>query len=378
MTQIVKKPRKFGVNSKPNSKIETIDNGSNKWLNGISDQLSSPSLDEDIDVKAIPLNLINIDLTNPRELDIEPNDIISNIEILRLPSKAFNNIDSDWVEGYYEKINGLFGDSKKSSDLLNVAMFAASIKSPKNLINPITVWREETTFYLFAGERRYLAHLILEASHIVTRIWAEKPNPFDIRLLQWQENTQRENLSLHEKLINMKQILGEWNVLNPTQKMTVRKFGHILTMGKSQAGQYLRLVLTTNAALLVAIKANKIRVLDEACVLEGMSKDELHDYLENSENKSINNASDQNKQRTNESNKSEQNHDGKATSKYQLAIKVNKNANIKTISFIADALLKEIASTELNHLVEGYDLKNSKEMGSMLNTILEYLEAKNE
>ena len=99
---------------------QTISNNvdDDKWLSGIHSQIISingDGIDANVDVRAIPINLIKIDPTNPRELDIEPDEIIKHIDVLRLPKEAFLSSDQ-WVDDYTKNVKNLFGDTKKAKD----------------------------------------------------------------------------------------------------------------------------------------------------------------------------------------------------------------------------------------------------------------------
>ncbi len=162
---------------------------------------------------------------------------------------------------------------------MNLALFAASLKTPKNIMAPICVWREETSLYLFAGERRYLTHFFMGASHALTRVWHEKPNRFEMKILEWQENHEREDLSIFEKLTNMRQILEEWGKIHPEEKMTVRRFAHLASIGRSQAGVWLKIAKCENIDLNSALKAGRFSGIEPAYELSGMDSKKVKEIL---------------------------------------------------------------------------------------------------
>ncbi len=69
-------------------------------------------MNEDIDVRAVPIDLIHIDPTNPRELEITPDEIKNNIAILRLPVATYGEEDN-WIAPYINQVEILFGKTKK-------------------------------------------------------------------------------------------------------------------------------------------------------------------------------------------------------------------------------------------------------------------------
>ena len=376
---LAKKKKPFGLGASRNKQIKEdvlAEKGDDKWLEGISSQFNGNSDDDDLDVRAVSMQLLLLDPTNPRELDIHPDEITSNMDVLKLPESALVDGCEGWIDAYKEKVIALFGETKKAQDCLNVAMFAADLKSPKNLINPITVWRDETSFYIFAGERRYLAHLLLEAGQIYTRIWNSKPNRFDMKILQWQENNLREGLSLHEKLVNIRQILEEWSKEFPDQKMTVRKFTHLISMKRSQAGNYLRVARSDIDALNDAIKFGSISTIELAYELVGLNISQIESYIARISageviSKEMIKDEISGPDNTEKSLKPTKN---KLKAKRPLALKLNKKANQKSVAFIVNTLVDKINSETLSDSINALDLKESKGLSQALNSIIEFIE----
>jgi ParB-like chromosome segregation protein Spo0J len=371
-----KRPLGLGAAGKKQEKPkESVGEGDDKWLAGIGAQFTGSS-DDEIDVRAITLNLIILDPTNPRELDIDPDEITSNIDVLKLPESAFSDEDDEWIDLYKAKVFSVFGETKKALDFLNVAIFAADLKSPTNLLNPVSVWREETSFYLFTGERRFLAHLLLGAHQIYARIWDSKPDRFELRILQWQENNLRENLSLHEKLKNMQQILDEWSLKYPDQKMTVRKFARLVSKNRSQAGCYLRVVRSEDEALQKAIQLGAVSSIDLASELAGLDQNNLALYLSKIDSGETITKEIISQEKNDPSNLSAQKKpkDNEPKTKKQFALKVNKKADQKPIAFIVNTLVEKINSESLSNIINSYDLDDPKELPKALNSVLEFIE----
>jgi len=362
--------RKAVTNEKPGLD-QTEGQGTHKWLQGIRSQFDEITAPEDLNVQFIPLHLIYTDPSNPRELEIAKDEIQANIDRLRLPEDAFQE-DGEWYEAYSERAVELFGDTKKARDILSIARFASDLKRPENLINPISVWREETSFYLFAGERRFLAHVLLEAQYIATRVWKDKPSSFDKTILQWQENHSRENLSLWETICNMEQILEEWSKIFPTSKMTVRKFAQLVSVKRSQAAVYLKVVSSKDKGLQGAMKAGNIKAIEVAHELVCLNSKERKEYVARIQAGEI---------ITKEmivAGKKEQSvtvQPQKPLSQVkQVALKLNKKANPQPVAFIVNTVVEKLNEGGLTERIKRFDLDDPSGLSAALTELLDYID----
>lgn len=349
----------------------TLEQGTNKWLKGISAQFDDTEAPEEVNVQFIPLHLIYTDPSNPRDLEIGKDEIQANIDRLRLPEDAFRE-DGEWFEAYCDRVKDVFGDTKKTQDLLSIARFSADLKGPENLINPVSVWREETSFYLFAGERRFLAHVLLETQHIATRVWKTKPSSLDKTILQWQENHSRENLTLWEIIRNMDQILEEWGKVYPSSKMTVRKFAQLVSVKRSQAAVYLKVVLSNDKGLLDSMKAGDIKAIEvahELVCLNGRDRKEFIGRIQSGEivTKEMIVAGKKGQV-------------GKVQSKKpsspvkQVALKLNKKANPQPVAFIVNTVVEKLNQSDLTERIKLCDLEDPSGLSTALTELLEYID----
>ena len=362
--------------SSSSSISKEAENGSNanRWIAGIEAQLgdstSADELESGLDVQAVPLENIKIDDSNPRELAIEPDEIRAQIGILKLPTEAYGEGD-EWIATYEGRVKATFGDTKKADDCIKLAMFAASLKSPKNIMAPICTWREETTFYLFAGERRYLAHFFMGASHAITRIWHHKPNAYEIKILEWQENHEREDLSVHEKLTNMRQILRERKIMHPEERMTVRTFSRIISIGKSQAGVWFKLATCTNELLNSAIKSGVVNNVNVAYELAGLDSAEIEKHL-----KEVSNGQPASNDSSGESSGVREKAKVKKSLPSAQVLRLNKKANLAPARFIVSTVAESIGDDELKDELDALNLEDPKGLTKALSVLLEFIESK--
>ena len=140
----------------------------------------------ELHVEIIPLRKITLDPENPRDLILDIDDLHIGIK----------NDDPLYDRKVSEK-ERLMSLSKSISD--------------QGIINPIVVYKHNDLYRLIAGERRTLASIIAGRADIPAKILTQKPAPLKLSLIQWIENIEREDLSLWERICNLKKILHAYS-----------------------------------------------------------------------------------------------------------------------------------------------------------------------
>ena len=144
-----------------------------------------------LNYKIVPLDAIEFDPENPRELSITKQDV----------TNGLNNLDP------------LF--SIKNKELESLQQMAETIKK-YGVRNAVEIYKIGTKYRLIHGERRCLASLIAGKVDITAKILDEKPNMLDLRLLQLIENAQREDLTLPDFLNNIRLVIQEYKRASDT------------------------------------------------------------------------------------------------------------------------------------------------------------------
>ncbi len=202
---------------------------------GLSQQ-GKDSLDGKLNVQFLPLEIIKIDSTNSRKL------LIGIEDIKKGPKFPKGDFDEEAQALYKSQLIGFYLKQEepalKIKQHLNLAIFAASIKKPENLDNPITVVQNGAYMDLIAGERRTLAHHILGAEFIQATI--KKFTEYEKAELQYQENAKQEQLSLSEQINAVSKLVLEWEKKNDV-KMKRLNAVSVLGVVKTQAGYLLTL-----------------------------------------------------------------------------------------------------------------------------------------
>jgi ParB family transcriptional regulator, chromosome partitioning protein len=137
--------------------------------------------EDSLNVEMVTLDRIEIDLDNPRSLGLNPTDP-------RLI--ADDDPDNEYKKKALTQLEGL----------------AESIRAV-GVQQPIKIYRHGSGFRIAFGERRYLASILAGKKSIPAIILFERPP--HLRLLQYVENVQREDLSAWNRIQNIRAILEE-------------------------------------------------------------------------------------------------------------------------------------------------------------------------
>jgi ParB family chromosome partitioning protein len=198
----------------------------------------------------LPLSRIELDPENPRKLAIDITDVRQGIR----PDDPRYQL--------------------KQVELEKLKELAHTIKA-SGIINPVVVYKSGELYRVVAGERRSLASLLAGKQEIEARVFNEKPKGFDLKLIQWTENTAREDLTLDERLGNVREIIREYQQLPGKQgEVTATTLKTITGLSLSQTTYYMA-VLNAPDDVQRHIQQGDIRNLDKAALLAGISSPEL-------------------------------------------------------------------------------------------------------
>lgn len=193
----------------------------------------------------IPVTRIIFDEENPRNL------ALSRVDILKPLLKS----DPQYL--------------LKKSELEKLQELATSINK-SGLINPVIVYKDGENYKLVAGERRCLATILLAHENIEARVFHERPNEMDLKLIQWFENTAREDLTLIQRLNNIKMLLDKYKDFQKSEKaLTIAELSNITGLSTSHASRYLSL-MNGPRDVFDSVKRGEITSLKKASYLAGL------------------------------------------------------------------------------------------------------------
>lgn len=230
------KKKRFGIS-------EALTRGFSETINVVE---NNPGLFRNT---VLPLSRIELDPDNPRKMAIDLKDVRAGI----LPDDPHLH--------------------QKQGELDKLKELAHTIKS-SGVINPVVVYKLGDVYRVVAGERRCLASIIAGKQEIDARVFNEKPRGFDLKLIQWIENTAREDLTLAERLNNVTEIIHEYQHQHGQVEVTATLLKSITGLSLSQCTYYLA-ALSAPADLQIEIKNGTIRNLDKAAMIATATSSEL-------------------------------------------------------------------------------------------------------
>jgi ParB/RepB/Spo0J family partition protein len=335
--------RKLGLNRAGTGKIDTTSTNENteKWAGAVAGQLTTKEKVRDISVKTVPVTYIKADEDNPRKLAINIELLTKISEKLPASDKIKTESNNEWIESYVTTVVNEFElTGKQIGDFQSIVEFAASLKSASRLLHPIVVWRDESTFHLIAGERRLLAHILLNETHISAKIENVKPERHDIDTLQWEENIHREDMTLYEKVTRVRKLIEATIGMD---KISVTKLANKIGRSRAEAQRYLAVLRYPSNIIIDAIELGKITDLKRAASLAQLSQQDIESSLSGA----------------------------KPKPKQNQVIKISRAANKDVMKQIIQAAAKQLnAESELDDL----DLNKTKDLNVAFNQLAHWLE----
>ena len=201
----------------------------------------------------IPTTEIVMDKDNPRKHKITVGDVLDGL----------NNEDSQYEE--------------KNKELTGIRDLSGSIKRD-GLMHPVLVYKAGHGYVLVAGERRFLATLLLRYKHIEARVYQVKPHALDLKIAQWVENDSRKNLNLFNQLSNVQSIIDEYERVNSPKPLRAINLAGILSVSRQQAQFFVGIL--SNKVLMKNIEDRKIKTQKLArSLINANTQEEIDDVL---------------------------------------------------------------------------------------------------
>ncbi len=203
--------------------------------------------------EVIPLSRIEVDPDNPRELSISAQEVQRGVN----PSDPL----FEAKEGELERL-------KRMGDTIQ----------KKGLINAIVVYKHGDQYRVIAGERRFLSCLLIGKQDIQSRIYGERPSEEDLRIIQWIENNEREDLILKDRIGNIKAIIESIQAQQPEMRMTGTVLKDVLSVSLPQASNYLSIFKAPDDVK-EKIDSGKINSVEKAAFLSKIKNRDMRSTL---------------------------------------------------------------------------------------------------
>ncbi len=272
--------KKFGSKRAGTGTIDETAPNSLRWASSAAQQMKAAGAATLLNVKRIPVAYIREDEHNPRRLALGTTDIAGVAGRFPIDRERLARDDEAYLDEYLEQVEA-GGDlqDKAIGDFQSIAEFAFALKSADRLLHPIVVSQHDTQFHLITGERRLLAHLLLGEPAIDARIRDTAPSPLEKHLLQWEENIHRDDLSLVEKLGNLRQLIDAWKDEKGVQSISVSQFAVLTGMPRSVAQRYLAVIRCPVPALLAAIESGNVSNIMQAARIAALAPADIEALL---------------------------------------------------------------------------------------------------
>jgi ParB-like chromosome segregation protein Spo0J len=268
--------KKFGSSRAGTGTIDEAATNSRRWATSAAGQLSTAGGVVALNVKRIPVKYIREDAMNPRKLALGTADIAALATQFPIDKDRLLRDDDGYLDEYLEVVEANSGmQGRAVADFQSIAGFAFALKSAERLLHPIVVWQNDTQFHLIAGERRLLAHLLLSEATIDARIRDAAPSSLEKYLLQWEENIHRDDLTLFEKIDNLREMMEAWKLNKGVQTISVNQFAALSGLPRSVAQRYLAVIRCPSPLLLKAIEEGRITNVKQAANIAALPVAEI-------------------------------------------------------------------------------------------------------
>ena len=350
--------------------------GGNKFLEGIDEQLNRAESLQRLEIQTIPMSSVSFAPGNPREL-LDPDLIRKNLPALQLPPAAFEDSgDSDWEESYQAVVKEALGAGEEADQMMDIARFAASLKSPEGMIHPIMVWREEGTFFKITGERRYLAHVLLGAQTIRATVLEEKPQALEFRLLQHQENTQRVNFLLFEELSSLESVLEAWKEKTGERSITAVRFGKLIGKSRPVAQRFLKVITSGTPNLRKAIRDGRLNDIQKASEIATLSPEQADATLAKYIRGELTTRTDIRREKAKQGKRTRRTaSQGRSKTNIinPMFVRTMRPKDARAIGKMVSLLKSPLNSEELNAQLEKLSMENPKDVGLAFQKIFDHI-----
>lgn len=207
---------------------------------GISEQLMEDQHVGEGEATVQPLERIRLNPHNPRRLPMGMEAIRTMAESARAdigiapdatPSEALLDALATRIEA--------ITDPREREAMEELLVLAASIYR-NTLVQPIAIERlAEGDFQVIAGERRYLAHLLLGRASIRAML-RQGGDALRSRLIALAENVARVDLSLAERINAIEEVIQVYGEINPGTEMTGVALSRLIHEPKRTCQRYIK------------------------------------------------------------------------------------------------------------------------------------------
>lgn len=297
----------------------------------------------------VSLSRIMLDPENPRDLSLNKQDVLKGIE---------QNDPNH---------------QRKQAELESLRTLTHSIKKA-GVRNPVELYKEGDSYTLISGERRVLASVLADKIDIPAKILDSKPDELQLRLLQWIENIEREDLNIWERLHNIEQLIEAYSNSDASNTVNSDLLSEIIGCSRKQSKRYLDVIscprelrerlkdkgitdlIKLSMIANVRDKGQQEILIEEA--VKGASRENLSKVLKNSANQKNTQTSPEKKKR------------GRPVSSIAFKVSLDKTSAIKKV---VDYVLNDERYSKYDSQFKNVDWSNAKHIKKALQAVFDIL-----
>lgn len=318
-----------------------------KLADGLTQTVNSAkSYASEMRYEAVPLSKIEVDPENPRDLALGFSD---------LPQGP-------------EKTDPLYGQKKE--EMKSLESLAHSI-TQEGVLNAVIVFKHNDKYRLIAGERRCLASLIAGKEFINAKILDQRPDKLKKSVIQWVENIERADLSLWEKLNNLKSVINFYEQEHGVS-LNSTSLSDFLGCSRVQASFYLA-VMAGSENVMSSIQRGELNSLERAAYIARLESDESRDLALNL-SKNVNSLKELkelvSKSDTAQNDKTKRNKKGRKVSKVNLG----QTKATKVVETLISLFTEKETGTKYKDQFQQFDLSNPSDASAAFGKLVKILE----
>ncbi|MFZ5883633.1 MAG: ParB/RepB/Spo0J family partition protein [Chloroflexota bacterium] len=264
--------------------------GDTKLTGAIREQVNQDHHAGEGDLRVVALDKIDRNPQNPRRL------LISTEGVIALRERAFEisgaDRSADPSPAFFSSISDLIeqiDDEDQRKQIEGIYLLSKSI-AKRGLIQPISVFGgDDRRYTIMAGERRFLAHLLMGRGSIRALVREKIGDELEERAGSLIENIAREDLSTAEKVDYIEELVRLYEARNPGQSMTPEDLHELIHESVRTCRRYLRFIQSP-PDVREAIRAGNlstVREIDEALKKDDKTESSPTDTTHSSQPSSI-------------------------------------------------------------------------------------------
>lgn len=183
----------------------------------------------------VPLDQIQIDPNNHRQLEVEPSHLRRDLAENCPPDLTLAEHLAE-LQPRDVVVDNVALTPQMEEEIQGLLALASTIATA-GVVQSLRAYRRGDMHVLVAGERRYLASILAGRPTVPVYVYPDPPSIDEIQLIQFIENKFRQDLSPRDELLALHKIVQTLQTLAGGEPPSLREISSRLGVGKSQASR---------------------------------------------------------------------------------------------------------------------------------------------